>query len=1164
MIQFFLLMIGSCIFLSGGEDAVNPCAVTSETVTCSGGGSYPAEVELRSIKINGSLSEEVTVTAEEDLHISVRLKYTKRARALVTTVFDSGCPDREEYKRFKPPLEISYSAGLDLGNGNVISYSGNGSEWVIPAANLTVTPAILNVSFRVDDAPNCVAQPYAQEAKTFTITVGDGTAPANLNAVVDREHDDIDYSGANRLTDIISDGDHFIVNQGVRIKFTADYADMDGQTPDPSEIVWSTEPESAGSFPKGNAGREVSWQQKAGFVGHFKVISRLNGAQDSQMSFTTFSLDEMRIDMAPNSDLDVVVPSDLINPPDADLGRIAALLSKPGQVGGIHEGIRLRTRTYTSPETALANEAFIPSEASQEAGSGLVIERASFKEVAGKLLFQVRSGNIPGKSNISWEIKRKEHIGRRYTLSQSVNVVGDETPASITLVQLGNEDPGPFDLVMGEELVLIPHGDFQPENLEWDIDMQPSDAALVAPGDGQGLDGHHFRFDVPGRYRIGVSNGGPDAYVTVNVYGINLDIDSDNDNGQAEPGDEDEAEDSAPGKITPVGLIDTDEDGIPDFADGFNLDGMADNNDDYSSGTEWVPVVLELPHPVDPTSAIVKITYSASNPLAVTANGLPPTFTPPAEGKLRLWIKEGDEPRDAHSIIDSGDFIPSGSYPADMLGFDSSEQEIILFLEAVKASESMGDLNLTVELDYNGDGNFDVSDAVTITAISVEIQDTNLYLAVEKKSSFFGTGTPAGGTWQWDVTDNRCFQDCTKIIEPSDGRSVMVRGDADSASLNGVTLTAIYSLHGGKVTNSLKLTVVESVFMEDPNQLFGFDDYSNKETGGPAYKSVAEGKKDTVLLTWRPSPLPDDMHVISADMASLSIASPVSGNAPQTVMLTSHTANPPTTIDVIARPAAKNGPDAGLLKTTVYNDRLRTVAYQLVHEENDDEQIGKVGETGSPMSICVSAGGNTELDTNPNGDDIISGTNILMGPNGICNTMANSTDVINNTVLGRADLENYLNKVFKQACIRWEVTELQAATVNWDIDRNGFLAYNGNAGSDEEMAVRKQADGTYDHNIFLVAPFTQTSPKPNEILLGYGILPGKHVFLDSTVHSHRSASVLNTLAHELGHNLDLKHVNGIKFFTNDRSNLMWDTSLPKEPISLRKFQWDTANARSKQ
>jgi hypothetical protein len=117
-----------------------------------------------------------------------------------------------------------------------------------------------------------------------------------------------------------------------------------------------------------------------------------------------------------------------------------------------------------------------------------------------------------------------------------------------------------------------------------------------------------------------------------------LDIDSDNSAGAYGGPDRTDGEDrieddaSLPGKIIAVNDGDSDGDGIPDFADGYDLD-KNDFNDVDSAGDRFVPLVLELPAGTDLSAMRV----------TVVKIGLVPDynrgayFIPPSKSVYRLF-----------------------------------------------------------------------------------------------------------------------------------------------------------------------------------------------------------------------------------------------------------------------------------------------------------------------------------------------------------------------------------------------------------------------------------------------------------------------------------------------------------------------------------------------
>ncbi len=69
------------------------------------------------------------------------------------------------------------------------------------------------------------------------------------------------------------------------------------------------------------------------------------------------------------------------------------------------------------------------------------------------------------------------------------------------------------------------------------------------------------------------------------------------------------------GKRIPVNSDDVDRDGVPDFLDGFDLDGQSasllgahphDNQVDTGDPLGFVPLVIDLPAPIDPAKALVR------------------------------------------------------------------------------------------------------------------------------------------------------------------------------------------------------------------------------------------------------------------------------------------------------------------------------------------------------------------------------------------------------------------------------------------------------------------------------------------------------------------------------------------------------------------------------
>lgn len=258
------------------------------------------------------------------------------------------------------------------------------------------------------------------------------------------------------------------------------------------------------------------------------------------------------------------------------------------------------------------------------------------------------------------------------------------------------------------------------------------------------------------------------AYLVIDP--IDLDVDSDNTDGLLPPartGGEDAIEDDASiaGKIVMVNDGDSDADGIPDYADGYDFDpSMAD--DDLTEGELFVPIVLEVAYLEDPDNARVQFQYSASDPalLQVSAdpNSIDPPVYTPAPGALRLWLKPGDQPRSSLPVPD-GDFVAPGTdYLLGELGLDpQTGGEIILYAEAVVASATQGDMRIEVDVSGQDCG----TDAVRLTAIGTRfvevLPDGSLQPVLHPEVS---EPTPTIDVAGFAVTNIRTSSDHSRIL----------------------------------------------------------------------------------------------------------------------------------------------------------------------------------------------------------------------------------------------------------------------------------------------------------------------------------------------------------------------------------------------------------------
>lgn len=147
---------------------------------------------------------------------------------------------------------------------------------------------------------------------------------------------------------------------------------------------------------------------------------------------------------------------------------------------------------------------------------------------------------------------------------------------------------------------------------------------------------------------------------------------------------------SVPGSFIPLSTGDGDGDGVPDYMDGYNLDGVPNNADDINENPLVLNVIqLSLPAGIDPTQALLSLVYSASDPMLATVEE-------PAPGHLRVWTVDSHSTHKGTSIdhpTDPGNFVPSGElFTWEQLGgslepnSDGSYGPITLYVEAVRMS----------------------------------------------------------------------------------------------------------------------------------------------------------------------------------------------------------------------------------------------------------------------------------------------------------------------------------------------------------------------------------------------------------------------------------------------------------------------------------------------
>ena len=211
---------------------------------------------------------------------------------------------------------------------------------------------------------------------------------------------------------------------------------------------------------------------------------------------------------------------------------------------------------------------------------------------------------------------------------------------------------------------------------------------------------------------------------------VDLDVDSDSDDGFSTPDRsvyEESVEDVAgqPGKVLRVNNNDDDLDGIPDYYDGFDADGLTGTADDrvmrvngkQTIVEQFVPIKLEMPAGLDPTITTFTFDYTGSAPGS------------PVDGQVRLW-RVGGDPETLHASDDAEDagvtqrtadhyIAPAQRYSATSLGFTSDQHVVTLWTESLRASSDPGDARIEVSIDADDDGSSEESQAVRFSSIGL-------------------------------------------------------------------------------------------------------------------------------------------------------------------------------------------------------------------------------------------------------------------------------------------------------------------------------------------------------------------------------------------------------------------------------------------------------------
>jgi hypothetical protein len=183
-----------------------------------------------------------------------------------------------------------------------------------------------------------------------------------------------------------------------------------------------------------------------------------------------------------------------------------------------------------------------------------------------------------------------------------------------------------------------------------------------------------------------------------------------------------------PGKILMVSDGDVDGDLVPDLADGldiFQTDGIRSTTG-LPESTSFVPFVLNLATFPTPADVRLRFTYPASDPALIQKS--PDGRYQPAPGSLRLWRKDGSALRKVAGVQAAGDYIQPGiDYTLVQLGRLNPTEPLVLYVEAIKPSTAVADLQIKVETGLSVAG-------VAVFPVSTEVRVTTLNLALMQVS----------------------------------------------------------------------------------------------------------------------------------------------------------------------------------------------------------------------------------------------------------------------------------------------------------------------------------------------------------------------------------------------------------------------------------------------
>ena len=211
---------------------------------------------------------------------------------------------------------------------------------------------------------------------------------------------------------------------------------------------------------------------------------------------------------------------------------------------------------------------------------------------------------------------------------------------------------------------------------------------------------------------------------------VDLDVDSNN-NGTIdftvaedliEDWDESTSSTRVPGKYVPTNWRDKNHNAIPDVADGYNRDGVAQSSDEQNTAETFTPLALQVSDELcNNPDAYVRIRYDLSDP-DPDPNGTGGVTTetvarwdsqllpdrviyklPSGDTKrIRIWTVQGNVARNPAKLQDGGHIIDPDHYyrPAE-LGLVAGERTYF-YIEGARDSTAIGDTPIKAEVGLSG------------------------------------------------------------------------------------------------------------------------------------------------------------------------------------------------------------------------------------------------------------------------------------------------------------------------------------------------------------------------------------------------------------------------------------------------------------------------------